>query len=297
MERKGKLILLAFLFLGALISGYFAAQTYATYVLKEKFDRRLAKLPFPTAYRSFHYNLLKNDIEIEDLTVKDGGITLSVGELLIDLPYTLRKKELPPYFKVVARDVTVPSNAPFIGELLKFTGYTRPTIRLDFASSYRFENKGLEVQVDTVAAKLGALRASVELEGISRTLARKVLEGRIPPKILETRGELKELLITYKDYGLFKMFLNFVSSQEGESPEKVKEELKKTIYQAMREREEVARRIGLPLLLFVENPSCIELTVSPRPPVRLSELIKMASEKPDLEETLKRLNLELKTCR
>lgn len=296
MGTRGKALLAALLFVGAVISSYFAAEAYANYVLKEKFDRRLSKLPFPTAYRSFHYNLLKNDIEIEGLTLKEGEFYLTVGELYIDLPYTLRKKELPPYFSVRATEVEIPSYAPFLGELLKFTGYKKPYITVDLFSSYAFNSGGLEVFLTAVARGLGGLKTKVELGGIDRELARKIFEGRVPVRVIEKRGTLKELLLTYKDYGLFKMFLNFISSQEGESPDKVKEELKRTVYQAMKERKEVAQRLALPLLEFIDNPKCLKLTVKPQPPLKISQLIKWASEKPDIEESLRRLNLQLKTC-
>ncbi len=296
MERRGKLILVIALFVGALLSGYFAAESYANYKLKEKFDRRLAKLPLSTAYRSFHYNLLKNDIEIKDFTLKEGNLYLSIGELYIDLPFTLRKKEFPKAFSVTAKGVEVPTSAPFVGELLKFTGYKRPFIKVDFASSYTFKGDGFDLFLTAAAKGLGALQTEVKLAGIDRELAQKVFEGRVPPKILEKRGALKELRLVYRDFGLFNMFIDFISSQEGEEPQKVKRELEKTIYQAMKGREEFAQRVAVPLIEFIENPKCLELTLTPKPPVKLAQLLAWSSQKPDVEETLKRLDLKLRVC-
>jgi len=294
---KKKALIAALLLVGALISAYFALEAYATYKLKEKFDRRLSKLPYHVSYERFKYNLLLNDIEIKNLHFKEEGLKVDVGEIYIDLPFTLRKKAVPHSFTLKAERIEIPSQTPFLGELLKTIGYKGSKVTADFISSYTFEGDELKVKVGLTGRELARVETVGELYGIDRELAQKVFEGRLPPKVVERRGELKELTLKYIDEGLFRGFLNYLSQQEGESPEKVKEELKKTIDESLRESPEIYRRIGRALIEFIDNPTCLEIEVEPHPPIKISQLVKAASEKGEIEKLLKRLNLKAETCR
>ena len=296
MERKAKLILTALLFVGAVVSSYFAIETYANYTLEKKFANRLSKLPLYASYRKFHYNLLKNDVEIDDLTFKDNRTYICVGKLYIDLPFTARKKEVPQAFSVKAEDLELPSDFPGFRELLRFVGYRNPFVTVNFVSSYSFKGNRIEVASTAVARRLGGINLELKLEGIDRKLTQEFLEGRIPVRYIEEKGALKEFELTYKDFGLFQQFLSFVGSQEGQKPDKVKEELKRSIVQAIKKRGEIAERVGLPLLLFVDNPDCLKVEVKPPFPIKISQLVDMASKRPKVEEIIKTLNLRLTTC-
>ena len=293
---KKKALIAALLLVGALISAYFALEAYATHRLKEKFDRRIAKLPYQVSYEGFRYNLLLNDVKITGLEVEDGGIRVKVGEVYIDLPFTLRKKAVPQAFTLKAKRIELPSTTPFLGELLKTIGYRKNEVVADFTSSYAFKGKELSVGVALEAKNLGAIKTKGELYGIDRELTQKVFEGRVPPKVFERRGELEELILTYLDEGLFKGFLNYLARQEGESPEKVKEELKKTIEESLRENPEIYERLGKAFIAFIDNPKCLKIKIEPEPPIKLSELVKAAKERREIDRLLKRINLQGQVC-
>ncbi|NPB03521.1 MAG: hypothetical protein GXO39_03800 [Thermotogae bacterium] len=293
---KKKALIAALLFVGALISAYFALEAYATHKLKEKFDRRIAKLPYEVSYEGFRYNLLLNDIKVTGLKINEEKVKLKIGEVYVDLPFTLRKKAVPQAFTLKAKKIELPSTTPFLGELLKTIGYKKDEVVADFTSSYAFKGKELEVGVALEAKELGAIKTRGKLYGIDRELTQKVFEGRVPPKVFERRGTLEELTLTYLDEGLFKGFLNYLAQQEGESPEKVKEELKKTIEESLRENPEIYERLGKAFIAFVDDPKCLKIKVEPEPPIKLSELVRAAKERREIDKLLKRINLQGQVC-
>ncbi|WP_457679865.1 hypothetical protein [Thermovibrio sp.] len=296
MEKRGKIFLAVLLFIGALISSYFALETYANHILKRKFDRRLEKLPFATSYSYFHYNLLKNDFEVKNFKIEKEPFTVKIGEIYVDLPFTVRKKEVPDYFSIELKRVEIPLNTPIVGDAFKFINYNKPYLTLNLSTGYEVKGKELEGKFDLTVKDLGEVKGKVEILGIDKELLEKVVENRLPPKVIERRGKLKELLLVYKDYGLFDKFLTFVSSQEGESKEKVKKELAKTVLNLIRSNKEVGDRIGTPLLLFIEEGKCLKLKIEPQRPIGLREIVKWAYERPNVEEILRKLNLRLENC-
>jgi hypothetical protein len=294
----GKKSLLALsLLLTALLSIYFAAQVYATYILKQKFDRRLSKLPVSSSYERFSYDLLKNDIKVSNLTISSGEVRVSVDELTLDLPFTLREKKLPSSLSVKLRGVSIPASLPFISEFLRSVGYGKQLLHFNLYFGYRLLEDRLKAEVAASAPHLGDIFSTASFKGIEKGLLEAFLEGRVPLSSLEKRIALEDFSLRYVDGGLIKGFMEELSSQEGRSLTEIKSELASMVKQSLAENPLLYERLGKALVAFVENPSCIEVRISPRPPLKISEIERFLKEKPQIDRMVELLNLTATPCR
>ncbi len=290
--RGKKLALIVLLLAGALISSYFALEAYANYKLKEKIDRRLSKLPEEVSYEDFHYNLLLNDFDFKGITVKEGNLELlKVKELKVDLPFYLRKKEVPDSLKVKAYSITVPSVY-----LLNLIGYKVPNLKFDLDLGYSIDGKELLGKFRLDAYKLADFFTTVSIEGTKKTYLKKLLEGKIPFSSVERKLYLEKVNIVYRDFGLFNKALSYISSQEGESPFQVKKELKKMVAESLRNDPQLFEDIGYPLINFIDNPKCLSLSVQPKEPVNFKTLKKFLSSNLNLNSLIKELGVKFSTC-
>ncbi|WP_456455880.1 hypothetical protein [Thermovibrio sp.] len=289
---RGKKAFLAFvLLLGALVSSYFALEAYANYKLKEKIDRRLSKLPEDVSYQGFHYNLLFNDLDFKDITVKEGNLELfKIRELKVDLPFFLRKKEVPDSLKVEAYGITVPSVY-----LLNLIGYKVPNLKFDFTFGYSIRGNELLGSSRLKAYGLAEFLSTVSVKA-RKAYLKKLLEGRLPLSSAESKLYLQELKVVYRDSGLFNRALSYISSQEGETILQVKEELKKTVAESLRNDPKLFEVIGYPLIRFIDNPKCLSLKVKPKEPVSFTSLKRLLSSKLHLNSFIEELGIKLSTC-
>lgn len=159
---KKRVALAVVLFTAALISAYFALESFANVKLKEKFDRRLSKLPYATSYSRFHYSLGPNDVEIDGLSMKGNLFSLQAQKLLIDLPYNFREKRFPPFLKVVVRNGYFRLELPLLDELLG-----RSSFGFDLAGWYDFEGNRLDAFFFLNLKSLGSLSFKADIDNLS----------------------------------------------------------------------------------------------------------------------------------
>ncbi len=290
--RGKKLALIILLLVGALVSSYFALEAYANYRLKEKIDKRLSELPEKVSYKDFHYNLLLNDFDFKGITVKEDNLELlKVKELKVDLPFYLRKKEVPDSLEVKAYGITVPSVY-----LLNLIGYKVPNLKFNLTLGYSIDGNELLGNSRLEVYKLADFLTTISIKGTNKTYLKKLLEGRIPFSSVERKLYLEKVNIIYRDFGLFNKALSYISSQEGQPPFQVKEELKKMIAGSLRNDPQLFEAIGYPLVRFIDNPKCLSVIVQPKEPVNFKTLKVLLSSNLNLNSLIKELGLKLSTC-
>ncbi|ADU97071.1 hypothetical protein Theam_1105 [Thermovibrio ammonificans HB-1] len=296
MKRWGSVLLVISLFVAACVSGYYALQSYVTYKIAQKLNRRLERLPYPVSYGSFSYKLLGNDLVLKDLKVGFAGNYITVDKVVIDLPFDFRKKGVPSFTRVSVYGLHVPTSLPLVKELALVSGLSSPFLNLNTSAGFSFNGRELTVNGGVVVKGLAAFTGEVKLDNISRDYTEKLLERRVPYSSALVRVKLKLLDLRYRDYGFFNRFIGYTARQEGLSPQEVKAELVKTLRGSFSANPEFARRLGYALIDFIANPSCFELVVRPQPPVSLLKLEQFAKKRPQIDRLMKVLNVKGKVC-
>jgi len=287
---KKRVALAIILSLVAFVSAYFALEAYANVKLKEKFDRRLSRLPYATSYSRFHYSLGPNDLEIDGLTVKGELFSGRFQKLVVDLPFDFREKKFPPYLRVVVRGGELRLELPVLDELLG-----RSSFKFDLNGGYRFTGRVFYSYFLLNLYGMGSFTFKTEIDNLDYPTVERFFEGRTTVNPILRKGELSHLEIVFKNGGLYETFLNYAAKQEGTTPEKIKEELKSMVDQSFKDRE-IYNRIGEPLKEFINNPSCLKLEIQPPKPVSLKELKILAASKLKVKELVKELGLRLSVC-
>ena len=296
MKRGRELLVLLALVLGALVSTYFALQAYANLWIAKKLESKLSKLPFPTAYGSVSYNLLENDLTINGFLVGDRPFAFIVEQVRIDLPPALIFKDFPESFKLELRNFFIPSNLPYISELLKGFGYSSRFVSGSLLSGYSFKEGSLVGELLLNLNGIAQLDVNFELQGVSRELLKELLQGRISPSAVVQRASLKFAALKFRDRGLVESFISSLAKQEGMAKERVKAELLKTVASSFKKNRDFAERLGVPLALFIDNPKCLEVKVEPPEPVPLVSLMKDVSRRPRVKALLRKLNVSAFLC-
>lgn len=284
---KKRVLLALLLFFAALVSSYFALEAYANVKLKEKIDRRLSKLPYASSYFGFHYNLASNDIEFKDFAVRGTLFSLTMQELLVDLPYSFRKRSFPPYLRVVVKGGALRVELPIFKELLG-----ESLFRFDVDGWYRFDGSRFVSSFFLRLKNLGEVYLNAEVDNLDYLTVERFFEGRTTVNALVNRGKLSKFEMVLKNRGLYERFLHYAARQEGTTPEEVKKELLAMVRQSLSGR----RNIGAALEEFIENPTCLKVEVKPEQPVSLKELKKFVSSRPDVEEMVKELGIRFSLC-
>ena len=286
---KKRVLLVLFLFFAALVSSYFAIEAYVNVKLKEKIDRRLSKLPYASSYSGFHYNLASNDIEFQNFVLKGTVFSLSMQELLVDLPYSFRKKGFPPYLRVVVKDGVFRVELPLLEELLG-----ESLFRFDVDGWYKFDGSRFVFSFFLSLGSLGEIYLNAEVDNLDYPTVERFFEGRTTVNALINRGKLSRFEVVLKDRGLYDRFLHYAAKQEGATPEEVKKELLAMVRQSF--SGELRRNIGAALQEFIENPTCLKVEIKPEQPVSLKELKKFVSSRPDVEEMVRELGIRFSLC-
>ena len=286
---KKRVLLALLLFFAALVSSYFALEAYANVKLKEKIDRRLSKLPYASSYSGFHYNLASNDIELKDFAVRGTLFSLTMQELLVDLPYSFRKKSFPPYLRIVVKGGVFRVELPLLEELLG-----ESLFRFDVDGWYRFDGSRFVSSFFLRLRNLGEVYLNAEVDNLDYPTVERFFEGRTTVNALVNRGKLSKFEMVLKNRGLYDRFLHYAARQEGATPEEVKKELLAMVRQSF--SGELRRKIGAALEEFIENPTCLKVEVKPEQPVSLKELKRFVSSRPDVKKVVEELGIKLSTC-
>jgi len=273
MSRKEKLLITLLLFVGALVSSYFALQTLIKYEIQYKVNHALDKFPGSASYRQLDYSLIKNQITIKDLKLSFQNYSAEIGKIKIKLPFKLSK--IPPTLSVSITNTSFSSNLPYVKELLSLADYNKNKVNFNAAAAYSISGKKINLSLVASGKQLGSITMGLQLYGNLKT----------PSQL-----ELKKLELTYKDNGLVKGFLKKQAELAGESVKTFKKQLISSL------KGKVPEDTFTPLKKFIENPKCIHLTVKPNYPLTLHEIANMLKRSAPAEEISSKLNIKLSTC-
>ena len=285
--RRALLVLL--LFLGVLVSSYFALEAFATAKIKEKLDRRLSKLPYAVSYSDIKYNLALNDLVLYDFTLNGNVFKLYLGKVVVDLPSTFRKKAFPPELHLIIKDGTLSVYFPI------FDFLSDSPIRFNLAGGYSFHENQLTGYLYSSLEEIGDFHTEFLLDNLSYTVMERFFEGRTTYRSIVNRAKLEYFKFTFKNRGLVEKFLNYAAKEEGTNVESVKEELKNMVRNGFTDKS-IYERIGKPLEEFIDNPKCLSIEVKPKTPVGLKEIEKLLIKKPDILNVIDEFGIELKNC-
>ena len=292
------------LFVAAVVSSYFALESYAEAKLREKFDRKITSLPINVSYSDLKYHLLENRITIKNLKVSELGYTISTEKITVDLPITARKKELPESLQLKMEGFSIPTNLPFIKNFFKIIGLNGEKLMLNLNTEYSFDGNVLLTHLAASSPALGDLVISSYFTNITKEKLQIILEGerhKTKGSIADEKDTLKRvalayLNIRYRDRGLLQNFFNQEAKQEGISVEELKKRFIQTIEKNFRSNQEIREKIAYPLISFIKNPSCIEITLKPVQPISIGEVKHILKNDPDISQIIKTTGLILKTC-
>ena len=292
------------LFVAAVVSSYFALEGYAEAKLREKLDREITSLPINVSYSDLKYQLLENRITIEKLKASRPGYTISTEKITLDLPITARKKELPESLQLRIKELSIPTNLPFIKNFFRIIGLNGKKLILNLNTEYSFDGDILLTHLATLSPALGDLVISSYFTNISKEKLQIILEGerhKAEGSIADERDTLKRIAlayldIRYRDLGLLQNFFNQEAKQEGISVEELKKRFIQTIEKNIRSNQEIGEKIAYPLISFIKNPSCLEITLKPARPISLREIKHLLKNNPDISRIIKTTGLILKTC-
>ncbi len=284
------------LFVAAVVSSYFALESYAEAKLREKFNRKITSLPVNVSYSDLKYHLLENRITIKNLKASELGYTVSTEKITVDLPITARKKELPESLQFKVEGLLIPTNLPFIKNFFKIIGLNGENLILNLNTEYSFSGDVLLTHLATSSPALGDLVISSYFTNISKEKLQIALNGVADEKDTLKRIALAYLDITYRDRGLLQNFFNQEAKQEGISVEELKKRLIQTVERNVQNNQAVRERIAYPLISFIKNPSCLEITLKPIQPISLREVKHLLKSNPNIFQIIKTAGLSLKTC-
>jgi hypothetical protein len=284
------------LFVAAVVSSYFAIESYAEAKLREKFDRKITSLPVNVSYSDLKYQLLENRITIKNLKVSELGYTISTEKITVDLPITARKKELPESLQLKMEGFSIPTNLPFIKNFFKIIGLNGEKLMLNLNTEYSFDGNVLLTHLATSSPALGDLVISSYFTNITKEKLQMVLNGTADEKDTLKRVALAYLNIRYRDRGLLQNFFNQEAKQEGISVEELKKRFIQTIEKNIRSNQEIREKIAYPLISFIKNPSCLEITLKPVQPISIGEVKHILKNDPHISQIIKTTGLILKTC-
>ncbi|TCK05337.1 hypothetical protein [Phorcysia thermohydrogeniphila] len=289
MENRAKAILVFLLFIGAVVSSYFALETYIEAKLVEKFSKRIKELPFNVSCAEIDYSLLKNTITLKDINTNILGMNISVKAVEIDLPFTARKKELPDRMLIKVIGLEFPSS------LIGITNTPRTIVNL--VTGYSFEDDSLQVMLKTSVSSLGDLSLLCKLKNLSKRKLERALAGVISERRTIRETKIEYLALKYKDRGFVHEYFKQQALEEGISVEELKKKLITSINESINKDKVLMERIGQPLIEFIENPHCIELIAYPVLPISLKELSLLLNGHPDLRKTAVWLGIKFKVCK
>lgn len=284
------------LFVAAVVSSYFALESYAEAKLREKLDRKITSLPINVSYSDLKYQLLENRITIENLKASELGYSISTEKITVDLPITARKKELPESLQLRIEGLSIPTNLPFIKNFFKIIGLNGEKLILNLNTEYSFDGNVLSTYLATSSPALGDLVVSSYFTNITKEKLQMALNGTTDEKDTLKRIALAYLNIRYRDRGLLQNFFNQEAKQEGISVEELKRRLIQTIERNVQNNQVVREKIAYPLISFIKNPSCLEITLKPTQPISLREVKHLLKENPNISQIIKTAGLSLKTC-
>ena len=288
MVDRAKVILVFLLFIGAVVSSYFALETYITAKLVEKFSKRIREFPFDVSCSEIDYSLLKNTITYKDVNTNILGMNISVKTVEIDLPFTARKKELPDHMLIKVVGLEFPSS------LIGITTTSRTVVNL--VTGYSFGKDSLRVILKTSIPSLWDLSLICKLKNLSKEKLEKALAGVISERRTIRETKIEYLALRYRDRGFVSEYLKQGALEKGITAEEFKKELIELIDENTKEDKVLTERIGQPLIKFLENPRCIDLIVHPVLPVSLKELSHLLNSHSDLKKITLWLGVTAKTC-
>jgi hypothetical protein len=277
------------LFVGALVSSYFALETYIEYKIIEKLNRRVKELPFKVSCNEVDYNLLKNSITLKDINTEILGLSLSVKAIEIDLPFLARKKELPDHMQIKVVGFEFPSS------LIGITDTPKTVVNL--VTGYSFEEDSLQVALKTSVSSLGDLSLICKLKNLSRKKLERALAGTISERRTIRETKIEYLALRYRDRGFISEYFKQSALEEGIRVEEFKKKLIELIRESIGKDRVLRERIVEPLTAFIESPKCIELIAQPVLPISLKELSYLLNSHKDLRKTLLWLGITFKRCR
>jgi hypothetical protein len=284
-----RVLILIFLFFGALVSSYFALEAFATVKIKKKLDKRLSKVPYAVSYSSIKYKLATNDLILTDFTVKSSLFYVYLGRLFIDLPAKFREKKFPPEFFFYVKNGVFSLDFPFVDSILG------NKVDFNLAGGYSFSEDSLFGYLTSKLEGLGDFKFKVRLSSLSYPLMERIFEGRTTYRSLLNRGKLDYLSMTIRNRGIFERFLKYTAQEEGISEDRAKSEIKTMIRSNFKNRD-IYLRIGKPLEDFIGNPVCLKVELRPKNPINLREIREILREKPNLMEIIDNWGVKVKTC-
>jgi hypothetical protein len=284
------------LFVAAVVSSYFAIESYAEAKLREKLDRKITSLPVNVSYSDLKYQLIENRITIENLKASEPGYTISTEKIIVDLPVTARKKELPANLQLRIEKLSIPTDLPLVKNFFEIIGLNSRKLILNLDTEYSFEGNVLLTHLSTSSPALADLIVTSYFTNISREKLQKAINGTADEKETLKRIALAYLNIRYRDRGLIQNFFYQEAKQEGISVERLKRRFIQTIERNVQNNQTVQERIAYPLISFIKNPSCLEIILKPVQPLSLGEVRQFLKNRPDISRLIEVAGLSLKTC-
>ncbi len=273
MSKRERLIITLLLFVGALISSYYAIQTLIKYEIQLKVNNLLDKFPGNASYKNLSYSLIKNEITIKDLKLSYQNYTAEVEKIKIDLPYTISK--IPSYLSLSFIDATISSNLPYLKEMLSLANYYKSKVEINAASIYSASGNSIHVSLSAEGKELGTVNLGAQLKG-------KISS---PSQL-----KLTKLEIIYRDRGMVRGFFKKQAEMAGEKVDEFKKQLISSI------KEELPPYIFSPLSKFIKNPRCLHVSLNPDHPVTTHEIANILKKSAPLKEISSKLNITLSTC-
>ncbi|WP_163329186.1 hypothetical protein GFV12_00940 [Desulfurobacterium thermolithotrophum] len=286
------------LFVIAVISSYFALESYAEVKLKEKLDRKLSSLPLDVTYRKFDYKLLENTVTIENLRASQLGYSIFANKIIVDLPISYRKKEIPENLHLKVEGLKIPLKTPFISNFSKTLNLKEKAtnfIPLDLDVSYAFDGSILKIEFLTSSPLFGELKTVSYFTNITKQKLELLINGKADKEYTLKRIALAYFDLIYKDRGFIQNFLKKEAEQQGISVEEFKKKLIYTI-ESNSSSESVKKKIIFPLVSFIKNPSCLEVSLKPSEPISLKDATYLLNENSEVFSLIEKLGLTLKTC-
>ncbi len=288
MGTKTKALLALTLFIGALVSSYFAVQTYAEVKIAEKINGKIDQLSIPIGYERISYDLFHNTISVYDITLLMIGTKIHIDRIEIDLPFTARKREIPENLLVKVEGISIPPFIPFLREALG------RTLRFHLVGGYKAEKDTILTFLTTGNRELGYISVKVIAEGVPlRELQRA---GKRKTKDIIKSATIRLIDIKFKNRGLLDLFISSQAKASGLSPEAFKEQLIRTVEENFQKNPEMAEKIEYPLVSFIQKGDCLELKVAPPHGLKISTLHRMIVKRLPLNSFLQETGIELKTC-
>jgi hypothetical protein len=275
--------------ISATIIGIVAFKTFSASAVEAKIDKTLedANLKQYITYKDVSVDLLGADVHINNIHVKDNTLELVAIEELIIHSYD-DKNENPQYMDVELKSVAFNAKGNDIAQMAKEFGYE--DVHFDFALDYNFDKKEklLDIKkLSMVMQHAGTMEYASKLYGLAALS--ELQYALFAPDILK----LSKTSLDYEDDSFFEHFLRAEAKSKGISYEKNKEmllsEIDRNIQKAKRKHEKELVDALTQVKIFVENPKEFHISIDPKEPYPLTQLLNISSD----SQLFELLNIEI----